>query len=131
MGTSRAGARRAAKPKRSVRPQVVGLGVGAFLALVAWAALVWVAIHFGRSARGGDSGKWAFLAAASVGAVLCLFLCLWLVTVLLRRIGIMEDNRQPAHPHRDERPPAHPHRDERPPAHPHRDERPPAHPHKH
>ena len=57
------------------------------------ALLVWVAVDSGRSARGGESGKWVFLAVASVGAVACLFLCLWLCTVLLRRVGILEDNR--------------------------------------
>lgn len=131
MGSSRGGARRAARPKRSVRPQLIGLGLAAFVALVAWAVLVWVAIHFGRSARGGDSGDWVYLAAASIGAVLCLFLSLWLVTLLLRQLGILEDNRQPAHPHRDDHPPAHSHRDDHQPAHSHRDHRPPAPPHRH
>ncbi|HEX5088820.1 MAG TPA: hypothetical protein VFV89_13500 [Nocardioides sp.] len=125
-GSPRGGARRAAKPKRSLRPQVVALGVAAFVALIGWGVLVWVAIHFGRSARGGDSEKWAYLAAASIGAVLCLFLSLWLFTVVLRRVGILEDNRRPAHPHRDEGPAAHPHRHEGPAAHPHRDDRPPS-----
>src|SRR3954447_583929 len=109
MGSTRGGARRGAKPKRSVRAHVVGLGVGAFVALVAWGALVWSAIPFGRSARGGDSGKWVYLAAASIGAVVCLFLSLWLLTMLLRRVGILEDDHEPAHPHRDSHQPA-PHR---------------------
>lgn len=115
-GSPRGGARRAAKPKRSVQPQVVALCVAALAALVGWGVLVWVAIHFGRSARGGDSGKWAYLAAASIGAVLCLFLSLWLFTMVLRRVGILEDNRRPAHPHREEGHAAHPHRDDRPPS---------------
>ena len=58
--------------------------------------LVWAAIGFGRSARGGESSRWAYLAGASVGAVVCLFLSLLLLTVLLRRVGILEDKR----PHR-------------------------------
>jgi ABC-type nickel/cobalt efflux system permease component RcnA len=99
VGSTRGGARRAAKPKRTVQPRVIGLGLAAFVALVGWAVLVWVAIHFGRSARSGESGQWAYLAAASVGAVVCLFVCLWLVTVLLRRVGILEDNRR-REPHR-------------------------------
>jgi hypothetical protein len=66
------------------------------VALAAWGVLVWAAIGFGRSARGGDSGDWLYLALASLGAVACLFLCLWLVTVVLRRIGLLEDKR----PHR-------------------------------
>jgi hypothetical protein len=94
VGTPRRGARRAPKPKRSLQPRLVGLGLGALAALVAWGALVWLAIDSGRSARGGESGKWAQLAIASVGAVACLFLCLWLCTLLLRRLGILEE-RQP------------------------------------
>jgi drug/metabolite transporter (DMT)-like permease len=92
----RAGSRRASKPKRRFRPDVAPLVVGALVALAAWGLLVWLAIGFGRSARGGDSAKWAYLAGASVAAVACLFLCLWLVTVALRRVGILEERR----PHR-------------------------------
>jgi hypothetical protein len=66
------------------------------VALVAWGLLVWKAIDFGRSARSGDSGSWIYLAVSALAAVACLFLCLWLVTVLLRRIGLLEDKR----PHR-------------------------------
>jgi len=95
-GGTRAGARRAARPKRRLQPQLVGLGVGALLALVAWALLVWKAIDFGRSARGGDSGAWLYLALASLAAVACLFLSLWLVTVLLRAVGLLAEKR----PHR-------------------------------
>ena len=95
-GTSRAGARRAPKPKRSVQPQLIGLVLAALVSLGAWGFLVWAAIDFGRSARGGDSGSWVYLAVASVGAVACLFLSLLLVTILLRRVGILEDRR----PHR-------------------------------
>ena len=101
MGTPRGGARRAAKPKRSLQPKLVGLGLAALAALAAWGLLVWLAIDSGRSARGGDSGKWVYLAAASVGAALCLFLCLWLCTVLLRRVGILEAKQPRARtPHR-------------------------------
>ena len=101
VGTPRGGARRAAKPKRSLQPKLVALGLASLAALVAWGLLVWVAVDSGRSARGGDSGKWVYLAVASVGAVACLFLCLWLCTVLLRRLGILEDNRpREQRPHR-------------------------------
>jgi uncharacterized membrane protein len=99
VSSTRGGARRAAKPKRTLRPRLVGLALASFAALVGWAVLVWVAIHYGRSARGGDSGKWAYLAVASVGAVVCLFLCLWLLTLVLRRIGLLEE-KGPAPPHR-------------------------------
>ena len=89
-----------AKPKRYGCSRAGGPGPGAFAALVAWGVLVWLAIDFGRSARGGESGKWVYLAAASVGAVVCLFLCLWLVTLLLRRVGILEETRAAAQTHR-------------------------------
>ena len=93
VGTPRGGARRAAKPKRTLQPKAVALGLGSLAALVAWGALVWLAVDSGRSARGGDSGKWVVLAVASVGAVVCLFLCLWLGTLLLRRLGILDEPR--------------------------------------
>lgn len=95
-GTSRGGARRAAKPPRTLQPRLLLLGAGAVVALALWGLLVWAAIDFGRTARGGDSGKWGYLAAASVGAVACLFLCLLLVTMLLRKVGLLEEKR----PHR-------------------------------
>lgn len=93
-GKSRAGARRAARPKPQLRLDVVGLAVGSLLALVAWGFLVWAAIDFGRTARGGDSGAWLYLVVASVGAVACLFLCLLLVTLVMRRIGVLDDPRR-------------------------------------
>jgi hypothetical protein len=40
------------------------------------------------------------LAGASVGAVICLFACLWLVTVLLRRVGILEPSTRTRRPPR-------------------------------
>lgn len=94
---TRAGSRRAARPKRTLQPRLLLLGLGALVALVAWGFLVWAAIDFGRSARGGDSGAWLYLAVASVGAVACLFGCLWLVTLLLRRIGLIEEKRSHRH----------------------------------
>ena len=100
VGAPRGGARRAAKPKRSLQPKLLALGLGAVAALGAWGLLVWVAIDSGRSARGGDSGGWVYLGVASVGAVACLFLCLWLCTLLLRRVGILEDTRSSRQEHR-------------------------------
>ena len=101
-GAPRGGARRAAKPKRRLQPKLLGLLLGALVALAGWGLLVWVAVDSGRAARSGESGKWGVLAAASLGAVACLFLCLWLVTVLLRRVGILEERRPSAQaqPHR-------------------------------
>ena len=101
VGTPRRGARRAPKPKRTIQPRLLLLGFAALAALAGWGVLVWLAIDFGRSARGGESGKWGFLAATSVGAVACLFVCLWLITLLLRRTGILEDSRPSTQqPHR-------------------------------
>ena len=96
----RGGARRAARPRRRLQPKLLALGLGSIVALVAWAALVWLAIDSGRSARGGDAGRWGYLAAASVGAVASLFVCLWLGTLLLRRVGILDDTRRPVQTHR-------------------------------
>jgi hypothetical protein len=56
--------------------------------IVAWGYLVYLAIDFGTSARGGESRAWWFLGLSSLGAVLCLFLGLVLVARLLRALGI-------------------------------------------
>ena len=55
---------------------------------MAWGYLVYLAIDFGTSARGGESRAWWFLGLSSLGAVLCLFLGLVLVARLLRAVGI-------------------------------------------
>jgi hypothetical protein len=88
--TPRGGARRAPKPKRTVQPRLLLLGLASFVALIGWALLVWVAIGFGRDARGGESGQWGQLLGTSLAAVVCLFVSLWLGTTLLRRAGILE-----------------------------------------
>ena len=64
--------------------------------MVAWGYLVYAAIDFGSTARGGDPTAWWFLALASVGAVACLFFALMLVVRLLRRLGIT--TRRPPRP---------------------------------
>ena len=56
--------------------------------MVAWGYLVYAAIDFGSTARGGDGAAWWFLGVASVGAVACLFFGLMLAARLLRRLGI-------------------------------------------
>ena len=96
-GGTRAGARRGARPRRTLPPRLLALGLGAVVALVAWGLLVWQAIDFGRSAREGDSGAWLWLAVASLAAVACLFTCLWLVTVLLRVVGVLAEKRPRRH----------------------------------
>lgn len=92
----KAGSRRGEKPKRQLDPRLAGIGVAAVVALAAWVFLVRAAISFGRDARGGEGSAWIFLTVASLGAVACLFLSLMLVTLVLRRLGIIEEKK----PHR-------------------------------
>lgn len=83
----RAGSRRGAKPPRRTRPAVLGYALGVTLAVIAWGYLVWAAIDFGSTARGGDGRAWWFLGLAAVGAVACLFVGLMLVARLARTVG--------------------------------------------
>lgn len=84
----RAGSRRAAPAPRAFRPKLLLLAVGVTLAVVAWGYLVYAAIDFGSTARGGDDRAWGFLALASAGAIACLFIALMLIARLLRALGI-------------------------------------------
>ncbi|WP_193605691.1 hypothetical protein [Nocardioides dongkuii] len=84
----RAGSRRAAPKPRTFRPELLALAVGVTLAVVAWGYLVYAAIDFGASARGGETQAWWFLGLASAGAIACLFVGLMLVARLLRGLGI-------------------------------------------
>ena len=89
VGTGkRAGPRRAAKRTSSFHPSLLGLATAVTLSVVAWGYLVYAAIDFGSTARGGDSRAWGFLALASVGAVACLFIGLMLGARVLRELGI-------------------------------------------
>jgi hypothetical protein len=76
--------------RRSSAPQHAGLLLAGAVtaAVVAWGYLISVAIDFGTSARGGESRAWWYLAMASLGAVLCLFLGLILISRLLHTLGI-------------------------------------------
>jgi hypothetical protein len=94
----RAGSRRAPKKKAALRPGLLGLAAGVTLAVVAWGYLVYAAIDFGASARGGDQNAWWFLGLASLGAVACLFIGLMLVSRLLRRLGITSGPAAPPRP---------------------------------
>jgi len=94
---TRAGARRGEKPKRSFDPRLAGYGVASLVLVVAWVFLVKAAISFGREGRGGDGTAWVFLVFASIGAVACLFLSLMLGTLILRKLGIIEDKRPHKH----------------------------------
>ena len=64
--------------------------LGVTAAIVALGYLVYAAIDFGATARGGDSDAWWLLGLASLGAVACLFVGLLLVTRLLRILGVVK-----------------------------------------
>jgi hypothetical protein len=87
-GGKRAGTRRGPRRRRTFRPVLLLLALGITACVVAWGYLVYAAIDFGSTARGGDGRAWWFLAIASVGAVACLFFGLMLVAQLTRRLGI-------------------------------------------
>ncbi|WP_205471600.1 hypothetical protein [Nocardioides sp. SYSU D00038] len=89
------GARRGARPRRSFRPDVALLALGAVVALAAWAGLVWLAIGFGRDARGGDDGRWLWLAGTGLVAAGALLACLLLTARALRAIGVLAQPDKP------------------------------------
>lgn len=90
------GKRAAGKASVAIPRRVYLLGASVIGSVVAWGALVWLAISFGGSARSGESNAWTFLALAAVGAVACLFLGLMLGARLLESLGLLESRR----PHR-------------------------------
>lgn len=85
---TRAGSRRGPRRKARFQPALLLLALAITGCVAAWGYLVWAAIDFGASARGGDSQAWWFLALAATGAVAALFVALMLVALLLRRLGI-------------------------------------------
>jgi hypothetical protein len=87
-GGKRAGSRRGPRRRKGFRPALLLIALGVTASVVAWGYLVYAAIDFGSTARGGDPTAWWFLAVASVGAVACLFFGLMLLVMLLRRLGI-------------------------------------------
>ena len=68
--------------------KLLPLALGVTLCVVAWGYLVYAAIDFGATARGGETRAWWFLAMASLGAVVCLFVGLLLVARLMRLVGV-------------------------------------------
>jgi hypothetical protein len=76
------------QPAGRSRTQLLMHALGVTLCVVAWGYLVYAAIDFGSSARGGDGRAWVFLGLASLGAVACLFIGLMLVARLLRMFGL-------------------------------------------
>ena len=87
-GGKRAGSRRGPRQQARFQPALLLLALAVTACIVAWSYLVWAAIDFGSTARGGDTTAWWFLALASVGAVACLFVGLMLVAAITRRLGI-------------------------------------------
>lgn len=70
--------------------KLLPLALGVTLCVVAWGYLVYAAIDFGATARGGETRAWWFLAMASLGAVVCLFVGLLLVARLMRLVGVTQ-----------------------------------------
>lgn len=105
-GGKRAGSRRGARQRSGFQPALLLLALGVTACIVAWGYLVWAAIDFGSTARGGDTTGWWFLALASVGAVACLFVGLMLVAAITRRLGITRgpERKTPADPDAPPRP---------------------------
>jgi hypothetical protein len=68
--------------------KLLPLALGVTLCVVAGGYLVYAAIDFGATARGGETRAWWFLAMASLGAVVCLFVGLLLVARLMRLVGV-------------------------------------------
>ncbi len=87
-GGKRAGSRRGPRRRKGFQPALLLLALGITACVIAWGYLVYAAIDFGSTARGGDSTAWWFLGLASIGAVACLFVGLMLVARLTRRLGI-------------------------------------------
>lgn len=94
----RAGSRRGPKQRTGLNRAALALAAGVTLCVVAWGYLVWVAIDFGTSARSGQSGAWALLALASIGAMACLFAGLLMIARLLRVLGITSAPDEPSEP---------------------------------
>lgn len=86
------GRRRAEKQRQpKSRLPLLGLALGAVASGVAWFFLVRAAIDFGRVARGGDEVAWAFTAAATIGATLCMLLVFVLVARVLVALGLVSE----------------------------------------
>ena len=94
----RAGSRRGPRQRGGINKGALALAVGITLCVVAWGYLVYLAIDFGTSARSGESGSWAFLALASIGAIACLFTGLLLIARLMRSLGITSAPDEPSEP---------------------------------
>ncbi len=105
VGGKRAGDR----SKAGFRPDLLLLAVGITFALVAWGYLVVAAIDFGATARHDDkTAAWLFLAIASLGGMLCLFLAFILAARFSRALGLTSEPAPQARPKRPKRDPGTP-----------------------
>jgi hypothetical protein len=66
--------------------QLALLALGITAAVVAWGYLVYLAIDFGTTARGGDVTAWWLLGLATIGAIACLFVAMMLISRLVARL---------------------------------------------
>ena len=89
-GGRHAGARRAEPTTPSVDAGRVALLAAALtVSLVAWGYLVWLAVDFGATARGGSPGAWWLLVLTGIGAIACLFLALMVLAQLATALGLI------------------------------------------
>ncbi|GAA4089722.1 hypothetical protein ACFFOS_13980 [Nocardioides kongjuensis] len=97
-GGKRAGDRAKAK----FRPALLLIAAAGTASIVAWGYLVVAAIDFGATARhDGKGSAWAFMAVASLGAMLCLFLTFMLAIRLSRALGMSAHHHHEPRPKRD------------------------------
>jgi hypothetical protein len=89
--TTRGGRRADRQRARVPGVPVLAMALGAVVSAVAWVFLVRAAVEFGRLARQGSPGAWAFTLGASVGAAVCALLVLVLVARALRTVGLIRD----------------------------------------
>lgn len=79
------------KSRTASLPQIAATVLGAAVCGIAWWYLVEAAIDFATIARRGESDAWMFVAAASLGAVVCLVLVLSLGMRSLYALGVVSD----------------------------------------
>ena len=84
----RAGARRGERPPVRWRRDVAAYAVAILASAAVWGFLVFLAIRWGAAARAGEGPGWLAFGAVSLGAVLCLFGGLMLVSRLSRTVGL-------------------------------------------
>jgi hypothetical protein len=84
----RSGSRKGARSAITVRPVIAAYAAAITVAVIAWGYLVFAAIDFGVTARGGTTAAWWLLGLASVGAMACMFVALMLVSRLTRALGL-------------------------------------------